>query len=62
MTEHVMHERRFILKFNVKAYVLDIRFEFPFQSDVTELILTELKARGILKDESMHHQISELNS
>ncbi len=62
ITENVIHDRRFILKFKVKAYVLDIRFEFPFQSEVTELILTELKARDILKDESNHYQISELNS
>lgn len=51
MTENEMHERRFILKLKVKAYVLDIRYEFPFQSDVTELILTELRNRDILKDE-----------
>jgi len=51
MTENEMHERRFILKLKVKAYVLDIRYEFPFQSDVTEIILTELRNRGILKDE-----------
>lgn len=51
MTENEMHERRFILKLKVKAYVLDIRYEFPFQSDVTELILTELKNRDILSDD-----------
>ena len=51
MTENEMHERRFILKLKVKAYVLDIRYEFPFQSDVTEIILTELRNRDILKDE-----------
>jgi small-conductance mechanosensitive channel len=59
MTENQMHERRFILKLKVKAYVLDIRYEFPFQSDVTELILTELKRKGIIKDELLHHEISD---
>jgi len=59
MTENQMHERRFILKLKVKAYVLDIRYEFPFQSDVTELILTELKKQGIIKDELLHNEISE---
>ncbi|SMO44926.1 mechanosensitive ion channel family protein [Gracilimonas mengyeensis] len=53
MTQNEMHERRFILKLKVKAYVLDIRYEFPFQSDVTELILTELSRRGIIKDEAL---------
>ena len=52
MTENEMHQRRFVLKLKVKAYVLDIRYEFPFQSDVTELILTELRERNILKDET----------
>jgi len=59
MTENQMHERRFILKLKVKAYVLDIRYEFPFQSDVTELILTELKKQGIIKDELLHNEITE---
>lgn len=53
MTENEMHQRRFVLKLKVKAYVLDIRYEFPFQSDVTELILTELRERNILKDETL---------
>ncbi|MBO6587248.1 MAG: mechanosensitive ion channel [Gracilimonas sp.] len=57
MTENEMHERRFVLKLKVKAYVLDIRYEFPFQSDVTELILTELKKRGIIRDETLHQEL-----
>jgi len=51
ITENEIHQRRFILKLKVKAYVLDIRYEFPFQSDVTELILTELNRRGMIPDE-----------
>ncbi|MEX0843710.1 MAG: mechanosensitive ion channel domain-containing protein [Balneolaceae bacterium] len=62
ITENEMHQRRFILKLKVKAYVLDIRYEFPFQSDVTELILAELNRRGIIKDESLPNEIAELNS
>lgn len=58
MTENEMHQRRFILKVKVKAYVLDIRYEFPFQSDVTELILTELRKRGILGDETLTREIA----
>ncbi len=59
MTENRMHERRFILKLKVKAYVLDIRYEFPFQSDVTERILTELQHKNIIRDEALHHQIAD---
>jgi small-conductance mechanosensitive channel len=43
-----VHEENFVLKLRVKAYVLDIRYEFPFKSDMTELILSELKQRDIL--------------
>lgn len=51
MMENEMHQRRFVLKVKVKAYVLDIRYEFPFQTDVTDLILTELKRKGYIRDE-----------
>ncbi|MGM0545245.1 MAG: mechanosensitive ion channel family protein [Bacteroidota bacterium] len=47
-----MSGRSFIVKFRVKAYVLDIRYEFPFKSDLTELILHELKERDILASKS----------
>ncbi|MEX0608646.1 MAG: mechanosensitive ion channel domain-containing protein [Balneolaceae bacterium] len=62
ITENEMQQRRFILKVKVKAYVLDIRYEFPFQSDVTELILTELGRRGILIDEGAPKEIEEQNT
>ncbi|WP_375577824.1 mechanosensitive ion channel domain-containing protein [Marivirga tractuosa] len=35
-------------KMKVKAYVMDIRDEFRFKSDMTELIITELVKEGIL--------------
>jgi small-conductance mechanosensitive channel len=43
-----IHHDRFVVKLRVKAYVLDIRYEFRFKSDMTEIILAELKCRGIL--------------
>jgi small-conductance mechanosensitive channel len=43
-----VHEENFVLKLRVKAYVLDIRYEFPFKSDMTELILSELKNKELL--------------
>lgn len=46
-----VHYDRFIVKLRVKAYVLDIRYEFRFKSDMTELILAELSDRGILAAE-----------
>lgn len=43
-----VHEENFVVKLRVKAYVFDIRYEFPFKSDMTELILSELKKRDML--------------
>jgi small-conductance mechanosensitive channel len=45
-----MHNRYFVIKFRVKAYVLDIRYEFLFKSDVTEMIITECMKQGIIPD------------
>ncbi len=37
-----VHQRRSYLKMRLKAYVLDIRDEFDFKSDMTEIVLKEL--------------------
>jgi hypothetical protein len=41
-------ERKSFLKMRLKAYVLDIRFEFAFKSDMTERVLRALLDEGIL--------------
>jgi small-conductance mechanosensitive channel len=46
-----VHYDRFVVKLRIKAYVLDIRYEFRFKSDMTELVLAELADRGILAAE-----------
>jgi small-conductance mechanosensitive channel len=43
-----IHEEQFVVKLRVKAYVLDIRYEFPFKSDMTELLLESLNERGMI--------------
>lgn len=43
----VLHDKTY-LKMRLKAYVLDIRSEFAFKSDMTELVLRELIKEGIL--------------
>lgn len=48
-----VHEENFVVKLRVKAYVLDIRYEFPFKSDMTELILGELKKKGLLPKQAV---------
>ena len=47
-----MHDKKFIMKLRVKAYVLDIRYEFMFKSDITEMILQECNQQGIIPDDS----------
>ncbi len=47
-----IHNRHYMVKLRVKAYVLDIRYEFLFKSDVTEMIVTELNKHGIIPNVS----------
>lgn len=46
-------EHRSYLKMRLKAYVMDIRYEFAFKSDMTEIVLRELLKEGIIKKEEM---------
>jgi len=43
-----MHDKKFVMKLRVKAYVLDIRYEFMFKSDMTEMILQECNKQGLI--------------
>jgi len=42
-------DRKSYLKMRLKAYVMDIRFEFAFKSDMTELVVKALLKEGIIK-------------
>lgn len=45
-------ERRSYLKMRLKAYVMDIRYEFQFKSDLTEIVIRELlKAKVISRED-----------
>lgn len=48
IAKNEVHEKNYVIKLRVKAYVLDIRFEFLFQSDMTEQIVRECSSRGML--------------
>ncbi|MBX2840748.1 MAG: mechanosensitive ion channel family protein [Flammeovirgaceae bacterium] len=41
-------ERRSYLKMRLKAYVMDIRYEFVFKSDMTEIVMRELISQEII--------------
>ncbi len=44
-------DRKSYLKMKLKAYVADIRAEFAFKSEMTELVIAALYEQGIIKDE-----------
>ena len=53
---HEVKELQSYLKMRLKAYVMDIRDEFKFKSDMTELVIRELVAEGILKDKHLKNE------
>lgn len=50
MCENLVYEQNYVLHLKVKAYVLDIRYEFLLKSDITELIMQELNERGLMPE------------
>lgn len=48
-----MHQRKPFLKMRLKAYVMDIRYEFAFKSDMTEIVLRELIKKNIIVSDLM---------
>ena len=52
IAKNEIHEKQFVVKLRVKAYVLDIRYEFPFQSELTEIILAECTKENLYQAKS----------
>lgn len=50
----LMHESYFALRFRAKAYVLDVRFEKAFETDVTERVLAGFTDAGIQPPAIVH--------
>jgi hypothetical protein len=47
LVKNEIHQGNSILKLRTKAYVLDLRFEFKFMSEITETFISELKKKNI---------------
>ena len=47
-------ERRSYLKMRLKAYVMDIRYEFDFKSDMTEIVIRELLNQKIISPDDLY--------
>ncbi|HEY9204163.1 MAG TPA: mechanosensitive ion channel family protein, partial [Sulfurimonas sp.] len=43
-----IYQRKSFLDMELKAYVMDIRYEFKFKSDMTEIVIKELLSQGII--------------
>ncbi|MBF0288030.1 MAG: mechanosensitive ion channel [SAR324 cluster bacterium] len=48
-----IHQGKSLIKMRVKAYVLDIRFEFAFASEITEIVLQELFKRALISSQEL---------
>jgi len=48
-----MHQGRSVLKVRLKAYVFDLRFEFPFAAEMTELVVQELLKQKLIRPEEL---------
>lgn len=48
-----IHEGRSLLKMRLKAYVLDLRYEFAFMSEMTEIVIQEFLKAGLITPEQM---------
>ncbi|UZO82061.1 mechanosensitive ion channel family protein [Aquimarina sp. ERC-38] len=46
-------EQRSYLKMRLKAYVMDIRYEFAFKSDMTEIVIKQLLAEKLVDPEDL---------
>lgn len=47
-------EQRSYLKMRLKAYVMDIRYEFAFKSDMTEIVIKELLRQEIINPKDIY--------
>lgn len=48
-----VHQGRSLLKMRLKAYVLDIRYEFPFASEMTEIVMHEYLKQKLVRAEDL---------
>lgn len=48
-----MNEQKSFLEMRLKAYVMDIRYEFDFQSDMTEIVMKEFLKQEIINNKEV---------
>lgn len=55
-----IYNMNFVVKLRVKAYVVDIRYEFLFKSDMTEMILQECNRLGYLPGITVERKLADI--
>lgn len=58
VSENKVFEQNYVIQLKVKAYVLDIRYEFLLKSEITELILRELNTLGMVPESVQVNRLS----
>ena len=53
ISKNEIHQGRSVLKVRLKAYVYDLRFEFPFAAEMTELVVQELLKQKLIRPEDL---------
>lgn len=54
IVKNEIHEGRSLLKMRLKAYVLDLRYEFPFMSEMTEIVVRELISNKLVTPDELN--------
>lgn len=55
----VLHESYFAVRLRAKAYVLDVKYEQEFQTDLTERVLQAFREHGVLPPAVLHREVSD---
>ena len=55
LIKNEIHQGRSLLKIRLKAYVHDLRYEFPFMSEMTEIVIQELLSRKLVTPAQLAH-------
>ncbi|HEY4121505.1 MAG TPA: mechanosensitive ion channel domain-containing protein [Byssovorax sp.] len=58
LVNQVVHENYFALRLRAKAYVLDVKYEKAFETDVTERIVEAFARHGILPPAILHRTLA----
>jgi len=59
VVNQVLHQSYYAIRLRAKAYVLDVKYEESFQTDVTERVLAAFREQGVLPPALLHREVPE---